>query len=56
VTRVRAPSLRVRPVARRFEPAVGAIFLALEAAGLPVHEPLLARLMSTLPPDTLLAT
>jgi hypothetical protein len=37
-------------------PAIGAIFLALQAAGLPVDKLLLARLMSTLPPDTLLAT
>jgi hypothetical protein len=43
-------------VAGRFEPAVGTVFLALEAAGVPVDEPLLARLIPTLPPDTLFAT
>ena len=56
VTRVRATSPAVYPVASRFEPAVGAVFLALEAAGVPVDAPLLARLIPTLPPDALFAT
>jgi N-acetylglucosamine kinase-like BadF-type ATPase len=49
-----APSARV--VASRFEPAVGALFLALEAAGVAIDEPLLARLAPTLPYGTFFAT
>ena len=56
ITRVRATSPAVRPVNSRFEPAVGALFLALEAAGQTVDEPLLARLVPTLPPASFFAT
>jgi N-acetylglucosamine kinase-like BadF-type ATPase len=56
VARVRAESPQVRPVVSRFEPAVGALFLALEAAGVTIDEPLLARLAPTLPPAEFFAT
>ncbi len=56
VARVRTTSPGVRPVDSRFEPAVGALFLALEAAGETIDEPLLARLVPTLPPSSLFAT
>ena len=56
VARVRTTSPDVRPVESRFEPAVGALFLALEAAGVSIDEALLARLIPTLPPSALFAT
>jgi N-acetylglucosamine kinase-like BadF-type ATPase len=56
VARVRTTSPDVRPVNSRFEPAVGALLLALEAAGATVDEPLLARMIPTLPPDSFFAT
>jgi N-acetylglucosamine kinase-like BadF-type ATPase len=56
IARVRASAPEVRPVPSRFEPAVGALFLALEAAGVLVDTPLLERLVPTLPPASLFAT
>jgi N-acetylglucosamine kinase-like BadF-type ATPase len=56
ITRVRATSPNVRVVNSRFEPAVGALFLGLEAAGVAIDEPLLARLVPTLPPHSFFAT
>jgi N-acetylglucosamine kinase-like BadF-type ATPase len=56
VARVRDGAPEVRAVPSRFEPAVGALFLALEAAGMPVDVPLLERLIPTLPPVSLFAT
>jgi hypothetical protein len=43
-------------VESRFEPAVGAAFLALELAGVAIDAPLLARLTPTLPPATFFET
>jgi hypothetical protein len=37
----------------RFEPVVGALLLALEAAGISVGGPLLHRVQATLPPSSL---
>ena len=37
-------------------PAVGALLLAFDAAGIAVDAPLLARLTATLPPATLFST
>jgi N-acetylglucosamine kinase-like BadF-type ATPase len=54
--RVRVAEPDVRVVDSRFEPAVGALFLALDAAGVTIDEPLLARLTATLPPAALFAT
>jgi N-acetylglucosamine kinase-like BadF-type ATPase len=56
VERVRSAAPGVRPVMSRFEPVVGAVLLALEAAGVIVDEPLLARLTASLPPAALFAT
>lgn len=56
VARVHTTSPQARPVESRFEPAAGALFLALEAAGLSIDEPLLQRLMPTIPPPALFAT
>jgi N-acetylglucosamine kinase-like BadF-type ATPase len=56
VARVRVTSPDVQPVDSRFEPAVGALFMALERAGVRVDEALVERLLPTLPPSTLYAT
>jgi N-acetylglucosamine kinase-like BadF-type ATPase len=56
VERVRAAAPGVRPAMSRFEPVVGAVLLALEAAGVTPDEPLLERLTATLPPAALFAT
>lgn len=49
VARVRETSPAVRPVNSRFEPAVGALFLALESAGVVIDEPLIKRAVPTVP-------
>jgi len=49
-------SPHVQVIDSRFEPAVGALLLALEAADIRVDEALLARLSSTLPPAAFFAT
>jgi N-acetylglucosamine kinase-like BadF-type ATPase len=54
--RVRAAAPRVQVIESRFEPAVGALFLALELAGAAIDAPLLARLTPTLPPAAFFAT
>ena len=56
VARVRAAYPNARPVNSRFEPAIGALFLALEAAGTPVDTELIAHLEPTLPPHALFET
>ena len=56
VARVRTTSPEARVVNSRFEPAVGALFLALEAAGVAVDDALIARLIPTLPPRSLFET
>ena len=56
IARVQAAAPGVRPLVSRFEPAVGALFLALEAAGIAIDQPLRARLASTLPPAEFFAT
>ena len=53
---VHAAAPHVHVVESRFEPAVGALFLALELAGVPIDTPLLARLTPTLPPAAFFAT
>jgi N-acetylglucosamine kinase-like BadF-type ATPase len=54
--RVLAAAPGARPVASRFEPAVGALFLAFDAAGIPVDEPFLETLVPTLPAAALFDT
>jgi N-acetylglucosamine kinase-like BadF-type ATPase len=56
VEQVRAAVPGVRPVMSPFEPVVGAVLLALEAAGVRPEEALLARLSASLPPAALFAT
>jgi N-acetylglucosamine kinase-like BadF-type ATPase len=56
VERVRASAPGAQPLISRFEPAAGALFLALEAAGVAIDEPLRARLGATLPPAAFFAT
>ncbi len=56
IARVQATSPGAVPVYSRFEPAAGAVLLALEAAGSPLDEALLARLAATLPDATLFET
>jgi N-acetylglucosamine kinase-like BadF-type ATPase len=56
VERVRATSPGVRPVNSRFEPAVGAFFLALEAAGVAIDETLVERTLPTVPPAAFFKT
>jgi N-acetylglucosamine kinase-like BadF-type ATPase len=56
IERVRAAAPGVQPVVSRFEPVVGAVLLALEAAGIRPDEPVLERLSATLPPAALFAT
>ena len=56
VERVRASAPGVQPVMSRFEPVVGAVLMALEAAGVTPDEPVLERLTATLPPAALFET
>jgi hypothetical protein len=56
IARVRSSSLDVRVVDTRFEPVVGALLLAFEAAGIAIDESLLERLAPTLPPAAFFAT
>lgn len=56
VARVRAEAPGARPIRSPFEPAAGAVFLALEAAGLPVDDGVRARAAATAPAATLFET
>lgn len=56
VWHVQSKSLPVRPVRARLEPAIGAVLLALETAGVVIDAIALARLHASLPPVTLFAT
>lgn len=56
VERVRRDASEAQPVNSRFEPAVGALLLALEAAGVEVGETLLERLVPTIPEVSLFLT
>lgn len=56
VERVKLVSPAATPVNSRFEPAVGAVLLALEAVGTQVDELLLARLLPALPEPSLYLT
>jgi N-acetylglucosamine kinase-like BadF-type ATPase len=53
---VRASAPGARPVRARFEPAVGALLIALESAGVPIDDRLLANLTQTLPSPALFET
>jgi N-acetylglucosamine kinase-like BadF-type ATPase len=56
LARVRATSPGIQAMNSRFEPAVGAVMLALEASGVTIDEALLGRLAPTLPPSSLFET
>ncbi len=56
VAQVRTTSPDVQIVNSRFEPAIGAVLLAFEAAGIAVDDHLLANLIPTLPPAAIFAT
>ena len=56
VARVRERSPQARAIRSRFEPSVGALFLALELAGATLDEYLLDTLVDSLPPVVLFAT
>jgi N-acetylglucosamine kinase-like BadF-type ATPase len=56
VERVQLTSPEVRPTRCRFEPIVGVLFSALEAAGMTIDDALLERLVPTLPSSELFAT
>lgn len=56
VAAVRVGAPGAWPLRPRLEPVVGALLLAFDAAGIPVPGPVEARLLATLPPDTLFDT
>jgi N-acetylglucosamine kinase-like BadF-type ATPase len=56
VERVQLTSPEVRPTRSRFEPIIGVLFSALEAAGITIDEALLERLVPTIPSSDLFAT
>jgi N-acetylglucosamine kinase-like BadF-type ATPase len=56
VARVQTTSPEVRPTRSRFEPIVGVLFSALEAADVTIDDALLARLIPTMPSSKLFAT
>ncbi len=56
IDQVRASCPKVRPVFSRFEPAVGAVLLAFDWLGVSIDDQVVARLIGTLPPETLFAT
>lgn len=53
---VRTVSPYVRPMRCRFEPILGVLFSALEAAGMMIDESLIAKLLPTLPSAALFST
>jgi N-acetylglucosamine kinase-like BadF-type ATPase len=56
IERVRATSPAVRPTFCRFEPIIGVLFAALEAAKVAVDDALLEKLVPTIPGPTLFST
>jgi N-acetylglucosamine kinase-like BadF-type ATPase len=56
IERVQLTSPEVRPIRCRFEPIIGVLFTALEAAGMTIDEELLKRLVPSLPSSELFAT
>jgi len=53
---VRTTSPAVRPTRCRFEPIIGVLFSALEAATVAIDDDLLGKLIPTIPPSTLFST
>lgn len=56
ITRVHTTSPAARPIRSRFEPAIGAVLLALEAANVTVNEAVIQQITATMPPPALFAT
>lgn len=56
IERVQTTSPDVRPTRGRFEPVIGALFTALEAAGATIDDTLLDQLIPTIPSSELFAT
>ena len=56
IERVRTTSPDVRPTRSRFEPIIGVLFTALQAAQVIIDDALLERLLPTIPDPTLFAT
>ena len=56
IERVQLTSPEVRPIRCRYEPIIGVLFSALEAAGMTIDETLLEQLIPTLPSSELFAT
>ncbi len=56
VARVRAAFPQAQPVRAKFEPAVGALFLALESLGVPVDDSVFANARATMPVARLFET
>jgi hypothetical protein len=56
IARVQQAAPAATPIYSPFEPVVGALFLALEAAGATIDDALRARLAATLPESTVFAT
>jgi N-acetylglucosamine kinase-like BadF-type ATPase len=56
IERVQLTSPEARPIHCRFEPIIGVLFSALEAAGMTINEELLKRLVPSLPSPELFAT
>ncbi len=56
IARVRTTSPQVRPTRYPFEPIVGVLFTALEAAEVAIDDTLLGKLIPTIPAPTLFAT
>ncbi len=56
IQRVRTTSPEVRPIRYRFEPIIGVLFTALEAAQVAIDDALLERLVPTIPGPALFTT
>ena len=56
IRRVQTTSPQVRPTRYRFEPIIGVLFTALEAAHVTIDEALLANMIPTIPASDLFAT
>jgi N-acetylglucosamine kinase-like BadF-type ATPase len=56
IERVRTTSPEVRPARSRFEPIIGVLFTALEAAQIAINDTVLEKLVPTIPDPTLFVT
>ncbi|HZR39064.1 MAG TPA: BadF/BadG/BcrA/BcrD ATPase family protein [Ktedonobacteraceae bacterium] len=56
IERVHTTSPEARPMRSRFEPIIGVLFTALEAAGVEIDDQLVERLVPTMPLSTLFVT